>query len=228
MHFVTGSKFTNVNQNALFSIYDPPQEWAVVEDCGEWPCTGPSNIVYTFKDSVFEVNNGSTALPSFWTASTTKYDFQVVSDMETAVATYPNCAKNELWNAWFCADPAQTEPAQVGTLLFESLDYDTESRSVQPVVITNDEGFKNVINSFRDHSENTLNFSQKRLSRFPAQILTGKSYTLTYTGTPFKNARYTLKADSLAKGILVKIPYPNAGSYSVKVNGKIIEPQKFD
>jgi hypothetical protein len=37
-----------------------------------------------------------------------------------------------------------------------------------------------------------------------------------------------LKADPLAKGILIKIPYPNAGAYSVKVNGKIIEPQKFD
>ena len=58
--------------------------------------------------------------------------------------------------------------------------------------------------------------------------LTGQSYTLTYSGTPFKNARYVLKADPLAKGILIKIPYPNAGAYSVKVNGKIIEPQKFD
>jgi len=27
---------------------------------------------------------------------------------------------------------------------------------------------------------------------------------------------------------LIKIPYPNAGSYSVKVDGKIIQPQPFD
>ena len=144
------------------------------------------------------------------------------------MATYPNCAKNEAWNAWLCADPAQTLPPQVGTLVFESLDYDTETRSVQPVIITNEEGYKNVLNSFMDHSDNTVDFSQMRLSRFPAQILTGKSYTLTYTGTPFKNARYTLKADPQAKGILVKIPYPNAGAYSVKVNGNIVPPQKYD
>jgi len=49
-------------------------------------------------------------------------------------------------------------------------------------------------------------------------------YTIQYTGTPFKNARYQLKADAATKGILLKIPYPNAGSYSVKVNGNLIEP----
>lgn len=85
-----------------------------------------------------------------------------------------------------------------------------------------------MINAFKDHSENTTNFSQKRLSRFTSQILTGKSYTLTYTGTPFKNARYTLKADPLASGVLVTIPYPNSGSYSVKVDGKIVDAQQFD
>jgi hypothetical protein len=79
-----------------------------------------------------------------------------------------------------------------------------------------------------DHKWDSFYEGQIRLSRFPAQILTGKSYTLTFTGTPFKNGRYTLKADPLAKGILIKIPYPDAGSYSVKVNGQIVEPQKFD
>ena len=37
-----------------------------------------------------------------------------------------------------------------------------------------------------------------------------------------------LKADSNARGILIKIPYSDAGAYSVKVNGNIIEPQKFN
>jgi len=41
---------------------------------------------------------------------------------------------------------------QVGTLVFESLDEDTEDRSVQPVVITNADGYKNVINSMMDHT----------------------------------------------------------------------------
>jgi hypothetical protein len=73
----------------------------------------PSNIVYTLKDSIFEVTDGTTQLPSFWTAGTTKYTFQLVSDMASAVSTYPNCMINEVWNAWICADPAQTAVPQV-------------------------------------------------------------------------------------------------------------------
>ena len=53
MHFVTNSRFVNVNLSALIFIPDAPSEWAVVEDCGQWPCTGLSNIVYTFENSVF-------------------------------------------------------------------------------------------------------------------------------------------------------------------------------
>lgn len=156
------------------------------------------------------------------------YDFQLVSDFQTAVSSYPNCQINTIWNAWFCADPYQVDVPQVGTLVFESLDEDTEDRSVQPVVITNADGYKNVINSMMDHTWDGFYTGQKRLSRFPAQILTGKAYTLTYTGTPFKNGRYTLKADAGTNGILVKIPYPNAGAYSVKVNGVIIPYQSID
>jgi len=37
-----------------------------------------------------------------------------------------------------------------------------------------------------------------------------------------------LKSDSGTKGILIKIPYPNAGAYSVKVNGNIVQPQPWD
>lgn len=223
MHYCNACKFTNVKYDAMINIYDPPSGWAVIDDCGEWPCTMPSNLVYTFKDNLFEVNDGATALPTFWTnGSTTKYSFQIVSDFATAVSSYPNCSKNEVWNAWFCADPAQTAVPQIGTLNFESLDGDTEDRSVQPVKITNSDGYVNILNSYMDHMWDGFYTGQKRLSRFHAQILTGKSYTIQYTGTPFNNARYLLKADSGAKGVLLKIPYPNAGCFSVKVNGNIV------
>jgi hypothetical protein len=40
---------------------------------------------------------------------------------------------------------------QVTQLVWESLDEDTEDRSVQPIIITNSDGYKNVVNSFMDH-----------------------------------------------------------------------------
>jgi len=113
-------------------------------------------------------------------------------------------------------------------LEFESLDGDKEKRSVQPVVITNNDGYNNVLNAFMDHDWDGFYTSQRRLSRFPAQVKTGKAYTVTYTGTPPQNMRYVLRADSGAPGITVKIPYPNAGSYNVAVNGTIIPMNGWD
>jgi hypothetical protein len=103
MHEFSDVKFTNVKYDALISVFDPPAAWANINDCGEWPCTAPSNLVYTFTDSVFEAD-ATTSVPSFL-KSGTKYNFQIVSDFETAAKSYPNCSKNNFWNAWFCADP---------------------------------------------------------------------------------------------------------------------------
>lgn len=108
-----------------------------------------------------------------------------MSDFATAVSTYPECTKVATWNAWNCYDPTQKKVPQVGQLVWESLDYDTEDRSVQPVIIENEDGYRNVINSMMDHMWDGFYTGQVRLSRFPAQILTDKSYTMTYTGTPF-------------------------------------------
>ena len=40
--------------------------------------------------------------------------------------------------------------------------------------------------------------------------------------------RYMLRADPADKGILIRVPYPNAGSYTVQVNGKTIMPNSWD
>lgn len=87
-------------------------------------------------------------------------------------------------------------------------------RSVQPVIITSTD-YENTLNSFMDHGWDGFYTSQKRLTRFPSQVQTDKSYTITYTGTPPSNMRYKLESDSGTKGILLKIPYPNAGSYTI-------------
>lgn len=114
-------------------------------------------------------------------------------------------------------------------LQFESLDGDTEDRSVQPVIITSEEtGYSNTLNSMMDHEWDGFYTGQHRLSRFPAQIEAGHHYTVTYTGTPPNNMRYWLIGDASSKGITLKIPYPNAGSFSVKVNDKIVDMNGWD
>lgn len=53
IHEFHNVNFMNVKYNAVAYIYDPPQSWAVIDDCGEWPCTAPSNVVYNFYNSMF-------------------------------------------------------------------------------------------------------------------------------------------------------------------------------
>jgi hypothetical protein len=50
----------NVHYDAVAYFYDPPQGWAKIDDCGEWPCTAPSNIVFSFYDAMFGVSDGLT------------------------------------------------------------------------------------------------------------------------------------------------------------------------
>jgi len=53
MHEFHGTKFFNVESDALGYLFDPPKKWAIIKDCGEWPCTGPQNVLFSFKDTKF-------------------------------------------------------------------------------------------------------------------------------------------------------------------------------
>lgn len=48
------TKFVNVSSKSLAYMYTPPEEWAIITDCGDFPCTGPLNALFSFKDTVFE------------------------------------------------------------------------------------------------------------------------------------------------------------------------------
>lgn len=47
--YYSGINFVNVNNDALVYLYSPDPNWAVVDDCGEFPCTAPSNGIMTFE-----------------------------------------------------------------------------------------------------------------------------------------------------------------------------------
>lgn len=45
--------FINVHQDAMAYIMDPPEKWNNVDDCIGFPCTAPSNAIFSFKQSKF-------------------------------------------------------------------------------------------------------------------------------------------------------------------------------
>ena len=203
LHKFEGTIFNEVTDSAMIWIEDPNPGWANPTDCIEWPCTAPENVVLMFENTLFR----GTFMPV-----RTNQNFQIVSDVEDAVAGYSNCQLKDQWSAAYCTN------RNLGVLLFESLDADNEDRTIQPVHITNEvTGYKNKVNSMMDHMWDGFYTGQKRLSRFPVQIETLGDYTVRFTGTPANSMRFVLRADIGA--IKIKIPYPNAGSYTVFADG---------
>ena len=45
--------FNNVSRDALVHLMSPPKSWANLDDCGNFPCTGPNNTYLSFVNSEF-------------------------------------------------------------------------------------------------------------------------------------------------------------------------------
>lgn len=54
MHQFYDSKFIDNDVDAFAYLWEPPQSWAIIKDCGEWPCTGPYNTLFSFMNTTFE------------------------------------------------------------------------------------------------------------------------------------------------------------------------------
>ena len=48
------TKFIDVDAEALAYFLEPPEGWAVIADCGNFPCTGPKNTFFSFERTTFE------------------------------------------------------------------------------------------------------------------------------------------------------------------------------
>jgi len=193
---------------------DPDPGWANKDDCGPFPCTAPSNVVMQFTGTTFDGAN---------TPKLMDQDFQIISDSEGVSNTFKPCKNETAWNAFSCTNP------NFGVLYFESLDADTEDRSVQPIYVTNEAtGAKNVLNSMMDHMWDGFYTGQVHLSRFPSIIEVKGNYTVEMTGTPPGKMRYMINGGASKAGVKVKVPYWNAGSYEITVDGKVIPYTPWD
>ena len=67
---------------------------------------------------------------------------------------------------------------------------------------------------------------QKHKSQYNSMVQTNLNHTVEYTGTPFGNMRYKLWAKEGA--MKVKIPYWNAGSYQILIDGEVIPANSFE
>jgi len=111
------TKFINVDEDSIIYIRDPEPGWANVKDCGDFPCTGPLNTVFKFRNTTWE---GKTQLDK---------DFELIANNPGFSPEQTSCTLKEKMNAYYCLEK------KFGILLFESNDKDWKDRSMQPIYV---------------------------------------------------------------------------------------------
>lgn len=209
------TKFINCEDDALGFFFEPPQGWAIIKDCGNFPCTAPKNTLFSFKRTQF------TGIRPAYSSE----NFQMIPDTPDFSEHVPGCELQEEMNLWTC------DQEKLGILLFESEDPDTLDRSMQPIYSRlQGTEMNNKVNSFMDHVWDGFYTGQTRLSRFPILVYApqGAIYDIVYTGTPAKKMKYTLRSQDKRLGMTVRIAYPSAESRQILLDGKRVDMNQWD
>lgn len=86
--------FRDTDDQSVAYLQDPPTGWAVVDDCGDFPCTAPYNVILSFKGTKFEANK-----PSWKTE-----DFQIIADNDGFAPYIEGCTRYADMNAYICKE----------------------------------------------------------------------------------------------------------------------------
>lgn len=65
MHEFYDTVFENIEDEALGRFFEPPQGWAIIKDCGNFPCTAPKNTIFSFRRNLFKGLRPSYAAENF-------------------------------------------------------------------------------------------------------------------------------------------------------------------
>jgi hypothetical protein len=214
--YAKDNSFIDCEDDALFWFESPNPKWANVKDCGDFPCTAPLNILISHTGSKWLGKKPDWATP----------DFQLIANNSGFAPFVETCKGYPNMNGYIC------QKNTLSIINFQSEDEDWRDRSVQPVYLKQQgTEISNKINSQSDQVWDGFYAGQKRNSRFPGIIdaAKGNVYDIVYTGTPPKEQRFELYSHPDASAaITVRIAYPDAAAYQLKVDGKTIEMNQWD
>lgn len=209
------SHMIDVEIGALAIFSNPSPGWAVLDDCGDFTCTGLKNSLWMFVNTTWE---GKVPILA-------ERDFSAIADTEGFSQYVDNCLRQPIMNGYYCRNP------NMGILLIDSQDPDREDRSMQPIYYKQ-EGtkIKNKLNAFMDHAWDGFYTSQKRIQMFPGLVdaTPGNVYEVEFTGSPAKNMKFALRSANPEARMTVKIYYPSAQSRQIFKNGKYIPFNQWD
>mmetsp|Transcript_29160 Transcript_29160/g.43940 ORF Transcript_29160/g.43940 Transcript_29160/m.43940 type:complete len:104 (-) Transcript_29160:1614-1925(-) len=92
IHEFYDTKFIDVAESAMAWLRAPPQAWATLEICGNFPCTGPLNAWFNFEGTKYYGTKPMKALENF----------QLLSNNPGFTPYMENCEKQSIMNAYIC------------------------------------------------------------------------------------------------------------------------------
>lgn len=89
-HLFYKTTLDNVAEDAFIYLQSPPSGWAKIDDCGEFPCTAPYNLVIDFEKTSYSGKEIAFAYRKF----------EIIPDTPNVSSTMSKCNKRTNWNAW--------------------------------------------------------------------------------------------------------------------------------
>lgn len=142
-HYLTKVACTNCDQNALFWIHNPSEDYlGWFGGCGQMVCTGLRNFLVQDLDGSLLGEQAT-----------------VIGNNEEFGETMPECGKVPHWNGYLC------KTLKIGNLNFYSVAPDMNKRLFSPVTFSNDQ-FTTTLNSPKEWQWNGPEPLNKRRSEF--------------------------------------------------------------
>jgi hypothetical protein len=245
--------WSNVPLDSKFFIHKPIAAWIALDDCVTMDCDGPKHMLLIDKDGTLTgAGAGSTIIAKAEYFAAESYGWKppgtvpgkssngapqkllttwqgVSRAQEDVIKRYgvprEGCTDRAEWNAWLC-------PASTGLkhrrLVIESMDGDTEERSLVPVALTDvQKGTTDLMNGGQDHGWCFGYTCLKRLSAFHSTVALGKRYQLDFSGTNPGHLRYHLRAEAADESIILSMYYANPQRLQVYVDDQPIEDANY-
>lgn len=213
-------EFVNVNNDAVAYLFTPPQKWAIVRDCGQFPCTGPLNLALKFTNTIASGTN----VPNIYTISSAQTTFQIIPNNAGASENIDTCTLVASWNGYLCKNE------RIAQLMFESLDSDSETRTFSPInILDQNSKFNSTLNHFMDHCWDGHYSCQFRLSRFPSIVQTNRFYEIKFSGTQPANTRYAIAGGQTGVDWLhLKIDFSQSRLFNLYANDVLVKANDYD
>ena len=223
IHYFTNTRFENVDRDSIVYIEDNDPEDET--RCGEFPCSGRSNVLLKFENTVFDYEDDvqDYLVPNKMNAQYPS--FQIISDNEHVSKYMEDCEEQEAWNAWFCFNE------NLALLEIEALPGDYEE-AVFPAYFIRLDGMRNEANSYLnfllDYHAIGMNIDRATpviKPKYPGIIETGHEYEVEFYGSvPYDMKMRINGVTSSSKYAYVTIKYDRTLSVVVRVNEEKIPP----